>query len=104
MTAPEREPTPGQLLSMAYVDGELAEPARREFEDRQRREPELAREVAELKALKLLVGSTRPEAQDQLARHGVAPVQLVVEHGDGADVVATGIEHGVVGVTRRELA
>ena len=39
---------------MAYVDGELAESARRKFEDRQRREPALMREVAELKALELL--------------------------------------------------
>ena len=49
-----REPTRGQLLAMAYVDGELAESAHQEFEDRLRREPALMREVAELKRLVLL--------------------------------------------------
>ncbi len=46
-----REPTRGQLLAMAYVDGELAESAHQKFEDRLRREPALMREVAELKML-----------------------------------------------------
>lgn len=49
-----REPTQGQLLAMAHVDGELTELSRRKFEDVIRRDPALMREVAELKALDLL--------------------------------------------------
>ena len=44
------------------------------------------------------------EAQKKTARNRVTPVQLVVEHRDGADVVATAIEDGVGGVTRVELS
>lgn len=47
MTPEEREPSPDQLLAMAYADGELRGDARRTFEARLAREPDLVREVAE---------------------------------------------------------
>jgi anti-sigma factor RsiW len=55
------EPTRDELLAMAYFDGELAQDARRAFEERLAREPGLAREVT---ALERLHG---------LARHSVGP-------------------------------
>ena len=74
-----REPTEGQLLAMAYVDGELAESARREFEDRLRREPALAREVVELKAFALLlrqvVSAAPPGFEERLQRAFESPRQ-----------------------------
>lgn len=56
----EREPTADQLLAMAYVDGELAPPARARVEQRMQSEPELAREVAELRRLELLARHAAP--------------------------------------------
>jgi len=40
-----REPTQGQLLTMAYVDGKLTELSRRKLEDVLRRDPALMREA-----------------------------------------------------------
>lgn len=65
MTAPTREPTPDQLRSMAFVDGELPPADRRAFAERLQREPDLAREVAELQGLALLARQMAPpEPQD----------------------------------------
>ena len=50
-----RVPTRLELLSMAYVDGELSDSARHEFEARLREEPALLREVEELAALRTLL-------------------------------------------------
>jgi len=57
----EREPTQDELLAMAYVDGELAVDARREFEGRMAARDDLRREVVRLKRL------------DLLARHAAGP-------------------------------
>jgi anti-sigma factor RsiW len=56
----EREPTADELLAMAYVDGELAPQERARFEQRLRGEPELAREVSELRRLELLARQAAP--------------------------------------------
>ncbi len=56
----EREPTRDELLAMAYADGELAPDERARFEQRLVREPELAREVAELKRLEVLARHAAP--------------------------------------------
>ena len=47
------EPKPDQLMAMAYVDGELEESARREFERQLASRPDLAREVAQLRRLEV---------------------------------------------------
>ena len=60
MTSREREPTRDELLAMAYADGELAEEARRGFEARLATEPQLLREVAELKKLEVMARRTAP--------------------------------------------
>jgi len=48
-------PTRLELLSMAFVDGELSDSARHEFQARLRGEPALLREVEELAALRTLL-------------------------------------------------
>ncbi|QDU68097.1 hypothetical protein [Engelhardtia mirabilis] len=61
----QEHPTPDQLKAMAYVDGELPAGEWAEFESRLRREPSLAREVAELQGLALLARQMAPpEPQD----------------------------------------
>ena len=60
MSAAEREPTPDELLAMAYVDGELDADSLREFEERARVSPALCREVAQLKKLDLLARQQAP--------------------------------------------
>jgi anti-sigma factor RsiW len=69
MNPSEREPTQDELLAMAYADGELADEARRTFEERLQREPALAREVTALEKL------------DLLARHAVGPEPMDAEWG-----------------------
>ena len=65
MSSEKREPSPDQLRAMAYVDGELRDPERGEFEARLRVEPALARGVAELRGLDLLARQMAPpEPQD----------------------------------------
>lgn len=61
MKAEDREPTRDELLAMAYADGELADEARTEFEQRLAKEPALAREVATLKRLELIARRTAPK-------------------------------------------
>ena len=56
----QRGPTRGQLLSMAFVDGELAPAARRRVGDLLLREPTLLRHAEELTALKTLLDSVGP--------------------------------------------
>ena len=60
MSAYDPEPTPDQLLAMAYVDGELDDGARAELEGRLANEPALLREVAELKRLEVIARQTAP--------------------------------------------
>jgi len=62
----ERQPTRDELLAMAYADGELAAPARDEFEQRLAREPALRREVSALRDLELLARQAAPK---ELADH-----------------------------------
>ena len=62
----EREPSRDELLAMAYVDGELAAPARTEFERRLALEPGLRREVSALCDLEVLARSAAPK---ELADH-----------------------------------
>ena len=65
MSPTEREPTPDELLAMAYVDGELDRAAREELERRLALEPVLRREVADLQRLALIARrSTPPEPMD----------------------------------------
>lgn len=61
----EPEPTPDELLAMAFVDGELDAAAAARFAERMRREPALAREVALLRGLELVARRmTPPEPAD----------------------------------------
>jgi anti-sigma factor RsiW len=60
MTAPERTPSPDELLAMAYVDGELKPKDRAAFEARLDREPALVREVAAQQRLAVLARAALP--------------------------------------------
>lgn len=65
MRPAERDPTPDELLAMAYADGELAPAERAAFEARLAREPRLAKELTELRELDLLTRHAAPaEPQD----------------------------------------
>jgi anti-sigma factor RsiW len=65
MSPEEREPTPDELLAMAYADGELAPAEATEFERRMRADPALSREVADLRRLELVARAVAPpEPQD----------------------------------------
>jgi anti-sigma factor RsiW len=64
----EREPTPDELLAMAYADGELGPQARASFEARLAREPALCSEVAALRALELLARQSAPPEPLELGR------------------------------------
>jgi anti-sigma factor RsiW len=65
MNLEEREPSPDQLLAMAYADGELPTETRLAFEARLAREPELVREVAEHLRLDVLARrAAGPEPAD----------------------------------------
>ncbi len=78
MTSGEgRAPTRDELLAMAYVDGELPDDARAEFERRLAAEPGLRREVVELQRLELLARSAAPrEPMDhEWARLSREPLQ-----------------------------
>lgn len=55
-----REPSRDELLTMAYVDGELGAAARAEFEARLAASPALRTAVAELKELELLARAAAP--------------------------------------------
>lgn len=57
---PEREPTRDELLTMAYVDGELAPEARRDFEARLAGEASLRKEVAALQKLEVMARAVAP--------------------------------------------
>lgn len=80
MNPDPREPTPDELLTMAFVDGELDGTARSTFEARMASDPALAREVAAELRLAVLARSARPRepqdavwqrlAADPLHRHG----------------------------------
>lgn len=81
MSTSERPPTADELLAMAYADGELAPDAARTFEERARREPALAREVAELRRLQVLAREAAgPEPMDseweRIARSGAHRTSL----------------------------
>lgn len=56
----EREPTPAELEAMAYFDGQLEPEARRAFEQRLSASPELAKEVANYRALDFALHSAAP--------------------------------------------
>lgn len=77
MNRAEREPTQDELLAMAYADGELAPGERAAFEVRLVKEPRLAKELAELRALDVLTRHSAPlEPQDhEWARIVRSPVQ-----------------------------
>ena len=81
MNTSEKPPTEGELLAMAYADGELAPDAARAFEERARREPALAREVAELRRLQVIAREAAgPEPMDsewaRIAASGVHRASL----------------------------
>ncbi len=83
MNTSEKPPTEGELLAMAYADGELAPDAARAFEERARREPRLAREVADLRRLQVLAREAAgPEPMDseweRIAASGVHRTSLGV--------------------------
>lgn len=71
-----REPTKEQLDAMAYADGELSGPARREFENLMATRPDLGREVTRLKRLEILARQAAgPEPMDgEWARLAADPV------------------------------
>lgn len=57
---PDRDPTPDQLLAMAYADGELDQSENQAFEARLAAEPELAREVAQHLSLAVMARRLAP--------------------------------------------
>ena len=57
-------PTRIQILTMAYVDGELSEAERLAFQSRLDRDPRLGREVAELRTLNRLLREAQPSGPD----------------------------------------
>ena len=71
------EPTKEQLDAMAYADGELAGPARQEFEELLTSRPDLAREVTQLRRLELMARQAAgPEPMDgEWARLAADPLQ-----------------------------
>lgn len=71
------EPTKEQLDAMAFADGELAGPARREFEELMTSRPDLAREVTQLKRLEVMARQAAgPEPMDgEWARLAADPLQ-----------------------------
>ena len=56
----ERNPDPDELLAMAYADGELGPDERLEFETRMGREPALARNLAQHRALEIMARQAAP--------------------------------------------
>ncbi len=74
---PAHEPTRDELLAMAYADGELGSEGRRELEVRLAREPQLARQVSEHRALQVLARRMAPPEPADLewARLEAEPVQ-----------------------------
>lgn len=60
------EPTPDELLAMAYADGELDPDARARFEARLAGEPELARAVALQQRLNVLAREVAPSEPEDL--------------------------------------
>jgi anti-sigma factor RsiW len=83
-------PTPAELRAMAYADGELSDEETREFEREMIDDPQLAREVAQLKRLEVLSRQVAgPEPMDtewkrlaedpwQRAGHGLAWTALSI--------------------------
>ena len=90
MSPEEREPSADQLLAMAYADGELDAEAARDFERRMAGEPELAREVTDLRKLELLARAVAPpEPQDhEWARLYADPLQRVLKRAGMVLLVA----------------
>ena len=80
MNSSELEPTQDQLLAMAYVDGELTDEARAEFEARLASERHLRLEVAELKKLEVLA---RAQAPPEPMDHEWRQMEAEVVHGGG---------------------
>ena len=74
------EPTRDQLLAMAYLDGELAESVRREFQLRLRREPGLMRAMHEQEVVLMLMNqvfvAARPVATPESPRPQDASLTL----------------------------
>jgi anti-sigma factor RsiW len=65
MNSASAEPTREELLAMAYVDGELGERERREFEALLPGRPDLAREVTQLSRLAVIARQmAAPEPMD----------------------------------------
>ena len=76
MTPPDRHPTRDELLAMAYVDGELTDDARTEFEVRLASESSLRGEITELRQLAILARQMAPPEPmdhewDQLEREWI---------------------------------
>jgi anti-sigma factor RsiW len=90
------EPTQGELLAMAYVDGELAGEERASFEARLPGEEDLARHVAHYRALDLL---SRQMAPPEPADHEWARLE-----GEPLHDVGSKLGWGLVGVGGASLA
>lgn len=75
------EPTRGELLAMAYVDGQLAGDERAEFEAQLTEDAELARQVAHYRALEVL---TRQMAPPEPADHEWGRLEGELLHGVGS--------------------
>jgi len=105
----ERQPTRDELFAMAYVDGELAEPARGEFERRLAQEPALRREVSALRDLELLARQAAPKevADHEWAALAREPVQRATL-GLGATLLVGGVlvlaTYGTFELLRAELS
>lgn len=67
------DPTPDELLAMAYADGELSVDEAKRFEERLRSESSLVRAVAEHQAVEVLA---RRSAPPEPADHDWASLQL----------------------------
>ena len=70
---PDAEPTPDQLLAMAYADGEMGQADRAAFEARLEHDPGLSKEVAQYLSLAVMARRLAPREPmdyewDRLAR------------------------------------
>jgi len=98
MTSPN--PTPDELLAMAYVDGELHGEQRASFEARLASDPRLLREVAEHNSLAVLARQVTPkepmdhewERMEQETLHGaVLPMSLVLSAAGAIGLILCGM-------------
>jgi hypothetical protein len=95
MTARDRDPSQDELLAMAYVDGELDDAARAEFETRLTSEQALLREVSELRKLALIARQVTPREPKDLEWQRL---EDEVVHGGGTSLGLLASAVGTLGI------